>query len=313
MAKSNMSWKPVELETQGLDTADQIGLAVLIENLASGSIPAVIFRKALRSDECKAIMNRLVERDLLFDPADGIPERFRSASIPEGHYREGNSDTALQAWRNESDGDKKIRIDIGSSLGYRGSDREAFLTHSAESNKLFDSLFDGLTNPISTLYNGLKKLATGKEVKTAVEPDGRKYGRAIIRAHYGGYSYAPHFDSVRRREKRTDYQAYRFEYQFAGVLVLQNTVLDGVAAQCRIHQCFWEPEVQPYLSNNNFHEYAETQKISNADIVLEPGDLYFFNTGCIHEVPGVAGDEARVVLATFIGYSPDDPEVYVWS
>ena len=148
---------------------------------------------------------------------------------------------------------------------------------------------------------------------TATEPDGRQYGRAIIRAHYGGYSYAPHFDSVRRREKRTDYQAYRFEHQFAGVLVLQNTVLNGISAQCRIHQCFWTPDVQPYLTANNFQEYAERNQIPSADVILQPGDLYFFNTGCIHEVPGVAGEDARVVLASFIGYSREDSDVFVWS
>ena len=46
---------------------------------------------------------------------------------------------------------------------------------------------------------------------------------------------------------------------------------------------------------------------------LEQGDLYFFNTRLIHEVPAVEGDLPRIVLATFIDYSPDDPEVYVWS
>ena len=46
---------------------------------------------------------------------------------------------------------------------------------------------------------------------------------------------------------------------------------------------------------------------------LEPGDLYFFNTRCIHEVPGVDGDLARVVLATFIGYSSGRDEIFVWS
>jgi len=30
-------------------------------------------------------------------------------------------------------------------------------------------------------------------------------------------------------------------------------------------------------------------------------------------VPAIAGDQARVVLAVFIGYSPDDDEVLVWS
>ena len=46
---------------------------------------------------------------------------------------------------------------------------------------------------------------------------------------------------------------------------------------------------------------------------LEQGDLCFFNTRLIHEVPAVEGDLPRIVLPTFIAYSPDDPEVYVWS
>ena len=47
--------------------------------------------------------------------------------------------------------------------------------------------------------------------------------------------------------------------------------------------------------------------------LLDPGDLYFFNTRCIHEVPAVQGDDPRVVLAVFIGYAEDDDEIYVWS
>ena len=46
---------------------------------------------------------------------------------------------------------------------------------------------------------------------------------------------------------------------------------------------------------------------------LEQRDLCLFNTRLIHEVPAVEGDLPHFVLATFIGYSPDDPEVYVWS
>ncbi|MBA62984.1 MAG: hypothetical protein CMJ76_11520 [Planctomycetaceae bacterium] len=305
-----MNWNAVEVDLRDNECSQDRSL---IGELSRGDIPATIFRRAIGRADCEAIMERLVERELLFDAKKDVPLRFREESIPEGHYREGKSDKSLQAWRNDSNGERKIRIDIGSSLGYRGSDRESFLKHSAESNQLFDNLFDGLIDPIEVLYKGLQKIAPDKKVCTAKEADGRLYGKAIIRAHYGGYSYAPHFDSVRRREKRTDYQAYRFEHQLAGVLVLQNTVLDGISAQCRIHQCFWEPEVQPYLSDNNFYEYADKNQIPNADIVLEPGDLYFFNTGCIHEVPGVDGEAARVVVATFIGYSDEDPEVFVWS
>lgn len=304
-----MTWNPIEVHADTISS----GAEGIIGDLADGKAPAAIFRQAISADACRAIMARLIDLELLFDPTKEIPQRFRNESIPEGHYREGNKNDALQAWRSESSGENKLRIDIGTSLGYRGSDRENFLKHAAGTNQLFATLFAGLVDPIQIMYEGLQRLAPGKRVCTAYEPDGREYGKAIIRAHYGGYSYAPHFDSVRRREKRTDYQAYRFEHQFAGVLVLQNTVLDGVSAQCRIHRCFWEPTVQPYLSNNNFYDYAEANDIENADVVLNPGDMYFFNTGCIHEVPGVAGEDARVVLATFIGYSPEDPEIFVWS
>ena len=43
------------------------------------------------------------------------------------------------------------------------------------------------------------------------------------------------------------------------------------------------------------------------------GDRYFFKTDNVHEAPGFGGRLCRSVFCTFIGYSPDDPEVYVWS
>ena len=138
-------------------------------------------------------------------------------------------------------------------------------------------------------------------------------GNGIIRAHYGGYTYKPHFDSVRLRERRDGYSVFEFEHQFAGVLVLQNTQLGDVTAQCVLHQYLWQPEVDEYLREGRFHEFAAERQIDNVEVVLEPGDLYFFNTRTIHEVPGVAGEMPRVVFATFIGYSSDRREIFVWS
>ena len=44
------------------------------------------------------------------------------------------------------------------------------------------------------------------------------------------------------------------------------------------------------------------------------GDFYIFNAGLLHEVPMIpAGGTPRIVLATFIGFSEHDPEIYVWS
>jgi len=46
---------------------------------------------------------------------------------------------------------------------------------------------------------------------------------------------------------------------------------------------------------------------------LEAGDMYFFNSELLHEIPRFYGNLPRIVMATFFGYSPDDPEIYVWS
>ena len=58
---------------------------------------------------------------------------------------------------------------------------------------------------------------------------------------------------------------------------------------------------------------SSSASFSYAGPDLEPGDLYFFFTENIHEVPAVVGDQPRAVLASFFAMSPDDDEIYVWS
>jgi len=280
-----------------------------LEALAAGDIPAIVFRNAWPGSYCADLVRRLMDEEFLYDPHQPIPEKFRSQVIPEGYYREGKKHMPAVA----PAGQAKSRIDIGTSLGYRGSDREAFFHHSAETNAILDQLFSQADNPIHLLYETLQQLAPQKRVATAHEPDGCEYGKAIIRAHYGGYTYKPHFDSVQLREKRDEYAVSAFDHQFAGVLVLQNSTLADRSAQGILHRCLWEPEVDPFLKSATFHEYAAEQGIENVEISLEPGDLYFFNTRLIHEVPGLAGDLPRIVLATFIGYSSTSNEIFVWS
>jgi hypothetical protein len=283
-----------------------------LDALAAGEIPAIVLRGAYPLELCEQVYRKLIGEELLYDPAGPVPEKFIEASIPEGYYREGQSGVERRAWQ-EKLGAGKRRIDIGTSLGYRGSDREGFFAHAAETIRLFDQLFAGMPSPIALVYERLSELSRDKRAVTAHEPDGRRYGPAIIRAHYGGYSYKPHFDSVRLREKREDYAVHRFDHQFAGVLVLRNSVRDGLAAECTIHRYLWQPEVQPHLDGDTFHDFARQQGVENVQVQLEPGDLYFFNTRSIHEVPGVDGPEPRVVLATFIGYSADRDDIFVWS
>ncbi|MDE2797804.1 MAG: hypothetical protein OXI94_03950, partial [Gemmatimonadota bacterium] len=159
----------------------------------------------------------------------------------------------------------------------------------------------------------LQALASNKEVKTARERDGRLYGPAIFRIHYETHAYSPHIDHVVLREKRFNYEVARFTHQFAGVLCVQNADSAGPGVQAVLHRCLWTEEIQPYIAEGRFHEYAVAHGVAHCEVALEPGDLYFFNTRCIHEVPAVQGDDPRVVLAVFIGYAEDDDEIYVWS
>ncbi len=251
--------------------------------LSRAEIPAIVLRQAYDPDQCAGLIRRFIDRGLMRDPS------------------EVDSD------------DKRTRIDIGTSLGNRGNDRNDFFEHAALTRDLFGHLFDGFDNPVDVIYGSLSALAAGKRVLTAREPDTRLYGPAIFRIHYTHHTYVPHIDHVTLREKRFNYEVSRFEHQFAGVLCFQNAAQAGPATQAILHRCLWTEDVESHIAANAFHEYARQNNIEHCRVDLEPGDLYFFNTRCIHEVPAVEGADPRIVLAVFIGYSDDDSEIYVWS
>jgi len=252
--------------------------------LAEARMPAIILRGAYDPVHCAGLVRRFIERGLMPD----AEEHARTA-------------------------DPRTRVDIGSSLNNRGTEKEAFLAHAAETHELYRTLFDGFDDPVKTIYDSLALLAAGKQVRTACEPDGRLYGPAIFRIHFGGHTYKPHIDHVTLREQRFNYAVSRFPHQFAGVLCIQNASHEGRSTQAILHHCLWTPGVQPHIEAGTFPAYAAEHQIESYRVDLQPGDLYFFNTRCIHEVPAVQGADPRIVLATFIGYSSDEEEVAVWS
>jgi hypothetical protein len=294
------NWMPLEPDAATMLSAD----ANPIRSLAHGDLSAVIFRQAFPADQCRSLIDHLIDEQLMFDSTNQLVDaNALSAGVTDKW-------TGLNL---NPDGSPRRRIDIGTSLGNIGEDQELFLTDSAKTHGLFDRLFAERPDPIRTMYDRLQDVSPGKRVVTAYEPDGRKYGPAIFRIHYGGYTYGPHYDSVRQREKRSNYSIFKYQSQLAGVLCLQNSTLNGVTAQGIIHRQFWNEEVDPYMTSGRFDEYAAEHDVEQAQVELEPGDLYFFNTELIHEVPGVPGELPRVVLAVFIGYNDDDDEVMVWS
>ncbi len=273
------NWLPLELD---LETLRGQGKSPL-KALSAAHIPAIIFRRAYEPVHCQGLVKRFIDAGLMRDPL-----------LP----------AATTAPR---------RIDIGTSLGNRGKDKEDFLSHALQTQNLFSHLFGAYDDPVQTIYTALGHLAIDQKVKTAYEPDGREYGPAIFRIHYTHHAYQPHIDHVVLREERFDYAVSRFEHQFAGVLCIQNAKHEGRSSQAILHRCLWTPEIQPCIAENRFHAYAAEKNISHCRVELEPGDLYFFNTRCVHEVPAVEGVNPRIVLAVFIGYNEADKEIFVWS
>lgn len=277
---SDPTWTPVEPDLETAFARHPDPLCALSE----ARIPAIILRQAYDPAHCAGLIRRFIDRGLMRDPED----------------------PALAS-------ETRRRIDIGTSLGNLGNDQEAFLRHAAGTHELFQTLFDGFQNPVQVIYDALSALAVGKQVQVAREPDGRLYGPAIFRIHYSDHAYRPHIDHVVLREKRFNYAVSRFQHQFAGVLCFQNDAHEEGSTQAILHRCLWTPEVQPAIQAGTFHAHAAERGIGHYSVNLRPGDLYFFNTRCIHEVPAIQGNQPRIVLAVFIGYSPEDGEVFVWS
>ena len=268
-------WQPVEA---GSVAAALAACPQPFPALVAGDVPAVVLRGVLAPQECAAILRRLRDRDV-------IQPRVRADSFD---Y-------------------------VGTSLGILGAEPDQFFAHATATHAMYATLFEGLRDPVALTYTLLNALAAPKQVVTAYEPDGRRYGPGIFRYYSPGAGHPPHFDSVRLREKRMGYEVYRFEHQFASILCLQGPDPDPEAGECLIHRCPWTAEIQPHIEAQTFHAYAAAHAIPHIRIELQPGDFYVFNTRHIHEVPELRGDRWRIVLATFMGYSPDEPEVHVWS
>ena len=206
-------------------------------------------------------------------------------------------------------------------------------------------------NPMHLMYDALEALgARTKRVATAYEERG-SYGPAIVRTHKpdndagSGHTYIPHYDSVRRREVREGFDVFKFETQLAGILVLQaperiaqpgaetgdvyhDSILYNVPAtdlpQHKLTQrtALANEGVQfdeaGTASGNDVHapafrEFCSANPMASASVDLNVGDMYFFKTDNVHEAPGFGGSKARTVFCTFIGFSEEEPEIFVWS
>lgn len=273
-----------------------------VETLAQGNIPAIIIRGAYPQEQCRQLVERFYERGLV----EGLPKP--GEQIPEKPDFE--------------------RVDIGTSLAKLGDRPDEFFESSRKTHELYATLFEGLDNPIKLLYETLSALSFGKTAVAAREDDGRLYGPAIFRCHMPHFGYKPHIDSVRLREKRTGYAVHRFGHQLAGIISLQTPERQEGDCDSILYHQSWNDDIDRLMQTewkkgkavakaefdrSAFDAYIQKREIATCTVSLNAGDMYFFNTELLHAVPAFRGHLPRIVEATFIGYSTDEPEIYVWS
>ena len=274
---STSNWPPLEADAASISRQYPEPLMALAE----GVVPALVMRDAYAEHECRTLMERFETRGYFSRETVGVESQLSGGSY----------------------------LDLGTSLGRMGADREAFFSHAERTHALFPSLFEGLTDPVATFYKNLSILAGGKNVQTAVSIDGRPYGPAIFRIYQSEEGHKPHYDSIRRRGK-SEYEVARFTHQFAAVLCVKKGSVGGDSV---LYRAKAEEEVEDAVGRGEFEPYAKKHDIPSARVELDAGDLYFFYTENVHEVPPVDREETRVVLAVFIAMSPDDEEIFVWS
>lgn len=340
-------WQPVDVD---FSDAATVGRRQGADNpmvaLSRGDVPAVILRRALPQAECSGLIWRFAERGMLppaFVPfvSQDLSDALAAFAGPPGSG--GSKWVGLEETGEDPSATLAERLDIGAALGNLGANQPAFFADAAKWHGHYATLFEGLpTQPIELMYGALGALSGGKAVRTACEPDGSQYCPVIYRSHMPEYGYAPHIDSVRHREKRTDYEVFRFGAQLGGILLLQAPEREPLRSAGKTpgytpasdvyHDTIMydapctRTDVAEFLADdgNNailggmvetsaFREFAETANLRAFPVDLEVGDMYFFKSDAMHEVPGFTGSLARVVQATFIGFSEEDDEIMVWS
>ena len=123
--------------------------------LARGDIPAVLLRGAMSPEACDEINRLLIERQLMRDPAYPASEPLPGEHIEVIGQGKGSQYETTPAAESAGPGRGRwtpTRIDIGTSQGTHSMSLDEFLEHSAGSQRLFASIFNGGTTAYFTLY-----------------------------------------------------------------------------------------------------------------------------------------------------------------
>ena len=185
--------------------------------------------------------------------------------------------------------------------------------------------------PITALLEGLRSLGAGRTVRPAMDlRTNMSFAPGIYRYHSSNATFNIHFDFLRtasvlssacgRRPPPVGNPAafqdmIRFDRQLSALVLLQRssvpapelsiykTTMHDVAANCTLG-------VFP-THHNCFVGGLDTARLVRSQPIIQPGDLYIFNSQHLHVVERIDSTRRRITLGSFVSFS--DKEVVVWT
>ncbi len=197
---------------------------------------------------------------------------------------------------------------IGPFLMSYATSKKKYFEDVKQSQKTFESIFYGIKNPITQIYNSIGKMFPDYSISLAHEFK-KDYSPAVIRIHEKGKSIPVHKDNVKYEGK--EYALSNIDHQISCILHLQESEHGGDLV---MYNKQWKKEDERFRNiefgySSRLTESSESCKISN----LNAGDLVIMNPNYYHKVTEIAGNTPRITLGMFLGFYRKDCKIVAWA
>ena len=271
--------------------------------LESGAVPALVVRRALAAPALTTVLSRL----------QGQPWQRRTAS-----YKTLGVDLGAYLGRYPHPLDL-LRAEVHSTCT-KTTDLQR---HHANATAAFDLAAKraGLYAPVEALHRTLRALLAARSA--AAEADFLP-APGVFRMHRPGNRFAPHADTIHaaewssacggkrpRRGVAPNFRPLRrLRHQLSALVSLQQPRSGG---ELRIFSTNWEALMSTcnqrgvaYDVGIAFPHWPRAAAMLHPreyNLTVTPGDVFIFNSNRVHEVLPVVGQQPRLVLGSFVGYS----------
>jgi hypothetical protein len=183
-----------------------------------------------------------------------------------------------------------------------------YFTEAERAEALFRRAGFDLADRVRT---ALAKAFALRTMEPATEPDGRRYGPAVLRVHADGVSNPLHNDNIMRDAADTGLSLAGLAAQLSCVVCVQECDTGG---ELMIYDRPWRPEDERHKVDRGLG-YDHMVVADARRLIFRPRshDVYLINPTHYHEIERVGG-ASRITLGFFIGFHDTRPptDAVVW-